>query len=1580
MAVVFANNAKTTLASSVSTSATSISVVDGSVFPAISGSDYTYVTFEDTSSNVEVVKVTARSGNTLTVVRGQDGTSATAYSAGDKCELRITAALLNDLNTEADTESVSRDGDTMTGNLSFGDNNKALFGAGSDLQIYHDGSASYIDDSGEGDLVILSSARVRFEGKSTGDTYMRLNENSSVQIYHDNTARLTTTSTGIDVTGIVDASDLVRFGVNNSEIANNYVRFKPSGAAYIDHSTVGQAINFRVSGSSSLDTNALTISSTGIEVSGTVTADGDGLIQKSTGAKLQIKSTTNFISPNDVVGSLDFVSADYNYTAQPIKGQISSVATNPSGTGESALFISTTETTNLRNRIKIDYNGDISFYDTDGTTASFVYDADAGLTINEGGADRDFRVESDNNAHMLYVNASNDRVSIGTNTRSAVLTIQSAGNGYSTGSIALKGAGISDTNYLTNAGGNFYISHNGTYDDFVLKSGDLILNESGMDRDFRVESDSDTHALFVNGENGRTGLGVANPQASLDVKSRFLANHNDGHAEVTIASTSNRQPSLTFKEGTSTRATLFTAAGSNDLTLDVAGDINLDADSGAVKFLDGGTGFGEVFKASSNMVVYSSISNGDIKFMGNDGGSNITALTLDMSAAGAATFNAGITSGGKLALGQTTSFPTTGLISHTNNYLYMEGGSNGIILRSASGGTQMMFITPAEVVVNNDSADIDFRVESNGNANMLFVDGGANNVFVGGTSTTTAPSGGLGISASGEKALVLQSTAGDTLAVFKDSGTGSNPPYLGSFGDYMAFGRYGGGTVRVGINETSPSYPLDVNGTASIRSELRLGSSSSDPGILSINDNSGTAYTLAIKGTGTRAYTFEGSSSGGEYNLNFNNADVASGMNVNFYGNATFNQNGNDFDFRVESSGSTHALFVDGGNDRVGLFTSAPSTALDVRIGGAGTTAATVASGTGAGIFLENNATAEKPYFVSKTHNPGNSTAIGGVKFATSPDGLNYNWAGVLAENSASGNAGRLRFYTSGANNSGDSSTLRASIIENGFMGLGLSTPLAPLHVQYSAAGEMLRLESTDAGGALGPIVGLYRNSASPAAGDNLGAINFYGEDTAGNITTFAAIESETYGVSNGAEAGRLHFKVCQSASLVSRFYMNFGETVVNESSENIDFRVESNDNANMIFVDAGSNEVGIGTGNPGATFDVAGSARARNMLITESSGYATMEMGGPSGAFIDLKSPDSDDFDGRIITFGSGMFLDVGTGSSLVLQAGGENRLEIDAGGEIAINETGIDRDFRVESNDNTHMLFVDAGLNGVGIGTSDRISSSLTIQSSAAANALSIIGRNNGSSDEAVISFYEYDGTTRNAYIIKEAGQLVFVTGTGGAPVEKLRLGTTSTVVNEGSADQDFRVESDGHSSALMVNAAENTVSMHSSGSHSMGSGSTTGTFFLNNNYIGHTTSSDNAALILRKLTYTGTMIRFYQGTSIAGQISTTASGISYQTTSDRRLKKDIETITDGTDKLMAMNPVTHGWKADPEADAVHGFIAQEMMDIVPEAVAGDPESDEMMSMDYGRITPVIVAALQDAIKEIQELKTRINELEGK
>ena len=130
-------------------------------------------------------------------------------------------------------------------------------------------------------------------------------------------------------------------------------------------------------------------------------------------------------------------------------------------------------------------------------SSSGTLTARGAVILNEDGGDKDFRVESDTNTHALFVDGGNNSVSIGTSTQSAVLTIHSAGNGYSSGAIALKGAGISDTNYLTNAGGSFYISLDGTRDDFVIRPSDLVINESGTDRDFRVESDSNSHMLFV---------------------------------------------------------------------------------------------------------------------------------------------------------------------------------------------------------------------------------------------------------------------------------------------------------------------------------------------------------------------------------------------------------------------------------------------------------------------------------------------------------------------------------------------------------------------------------------------------------------------------------------------------------------------------------------------------------------------------------------------------------------------------------------------------------------------------------------------------------------------------------------------------------------------------------------------------------------------------------------------------------------------------------------------------------------------------------------------------------------------------
>lgn len=102
MPVVYTNNARSTLLSALTNVATSLSVASGqgALFPAIT-TDYFYVTLTNAAETAyEIVKVTARTTDTFTITRAQDGTTAQAWSAGDKVELRMTKAMLDDFKTD----------------------------------------------------------------------------------------------------------------------------------------------------------------------------------------------------------------------------------------------------------------------------------------------------------------------------------------------------------------------------------------------------------------------------------------------------------------------------------------------------------------------------------------------------------------------------------------------------------------------------------------------------------------------------------------------------------------------------------------------------------------------------------------------------------------------------------------------------------------------------------------------------------------------------------------------------------------------------------------------------------------------------------------------------------------------------------------------------------------------------------------------------------------------------------------------------------------------------------------------------------------------------------------------------------------------------------------------------------------------------------------------------------------------------------------------------------------------------------------------------------------------------------------
>jgi len=125
---------------------------------------------------------------------------------------------------------------------------------------------------------------------------------------------------------------------------------------------------------------------------------------------------------------------------------------------------------------------------------------------------------------------------------------------------------------------------------------------------------------------------------------------------------------------------------------------------------------------------------------------------------------------------------------------------------------------------------------------------------------------------------------------------------------------------------------------------------------------------------------------------------------------------------------------------------------------------------------------------------------------------------------------------------------------------------------------DTLTLSSTDADANNGPKFVLNRDSGSPADGDNCGIIKFKADDDGGNSTELVNISAAFTDVSNGSEDATFNISSVIGGSQMGRIGMSPTETVFNDDSGDIDFRVESNGNTHQLFVDAGTDNVMIGT------------------------------------------------------------------------------------------------------------------------------------------------------------------------------------------------------------------------------------------------------------------------------------------------------------------------------------------------------------------------------------------------------------------
>jgi hypothetical protein len=129
-----------------------------------------------------------------------------------------------------------------------------------------------------------------------------------------------------------------------------------------------------------------------------------------------------------------------------------------------------------------------------------------------------------------------------------------------------------------------------------------------------------------------------------------------------------------------------------------------------------------------------------------------------------------------------------------------------------------------------------------------------------------------------------------------------------------------------------------------------------------------------------------------------------------------------------------------------------------------------------------------------------------------------------------------------------------------------------------------LTLKSTDADASAGPVLMLNRDSGSPADGDVIGTLRFNADDDAGNSTLFATIIGKVEDASNGSEDGELRIEMVKAGADVGRLNMTGAETVFNEDSKDIDFRVESDGKTAAFFVEGGGGTdgfIGLNTSTP---------------------------------------------------------------------------------------------------------------------------------------------------------------------------------------------------------------------------------------------------------------------------------------------------------------------------------------------------------------------------------------------------------------
>ena len=229
-------------------------------------------------------------------------------------------------------------------------------------------------------------------------------------------------------------------------------------------------------------------------------------------------------------------------------------------------------------------------------------------------------------------------------------------------------------------------------------AGDIILDADGSNVFFKKAG---TSFYSINEVNGNAYVGTAQSDKDLYIRG------NDGGTEITAllfdmsaAGAATFNSTVTANNGINVDNINIDgttiALSSGNLTLDVAGELNIDVDGGAINYKDGGTHFASLEKTGDSLRLETKISDGDIEFRGNDGGATINALTLDMSDAGTAIFNHDIKmpDSGQILIGAGSDI----VITHDNSNGKIENNTGNLTLDVAG-----------DIILDADGGDITLK-------------------------------------------------------------------------------------------------------------------------------------------------------------------------------------------------------------------------------------------------------------------------------------------------------------------------------------------------------------------------------------------------------------------------------------------------------------------------------------------------------------------------------------------------------------------------------------------------------------------------------------------------------------------------------------------------------------------------------------------------------------------------------------------------------------------------------------------------------------------------------------------------------